>query len=49
MAFSMFAVAVVLPSITNALNGDVITLHYCRETGQRHRASSGATAGRGSA
>jgi hypothetical protein len=28
MAFSMFAVAVVLPSITNALNGDVITLHW---------------------
>jgi len=28
MAFSMFAVAVALPSIMNALNGDVTTIHW---------------------
>jgi hypothetical protein len=28
MAFSMFAVAVVLSSIMNALHGDVIPLHW---------------------
>jgi MFS family permease len=28
IAFSMFAVAVALPSIMNALNGDVITSHW---------------------
>src|SRR5882724_12998777 len=28
MAFSMFAVAVALPSIMNALNGDVSTIHW---------------------
>ena len=28
MAFSMFAVAVALPSIMNALNGDISTIHW---------------------